>query len=385
MLKTAIERRQFIRAAAGTLSLPLLARTLSGSSQAIQSQRDGSGAVVIQYRLDQPDAAIFLTHGGRSSLFPLDGSEIQSLVEKYLPLICESSSDRDRQNLNDLARSLYSRLWKPIDSAVPPGSNIFIQGSGILRKLSFESLHNDGPFLGQRFKIRYLVESAVAASGLHLPPLSPGRGLIYAPIDRRGLEVRKLDSARIEAHQIPALLKGVQWTVRIGQQANKSEYTRDVSQPFSVLHIATHGMVDPASGTIGLVLRRSAADSVARRDGIEVLTPAEIRQIELKGRLVVLASCDSGTQRTGASGGTESVGAAFLASGAVEVVVARWTIDDLATTAFMESLYGSLGRGRDTASALRTARASMINSPYVPLRHPHFWAPFASLTSAVFS
>jgi CHAT domain-containing protein len=107
--------------------------------------------------------------------------------------------------------------------------------------------------------------------------------------------------------------------------------------------------------------------------------------MSLRGRLVVLSACDSGLEPARAMSDMESVGDAFLTAGVGEVIAARWKIDDMATLAFMKSFYESLGRGRDTASALRSARASMIHSPYLPFQHPHFWSPFVSLTSTVVS
>jgi CHAT domain-containing protein len=326
-----------------------------------------------------------MTQGERGRTVPFEGAEIKSLLEKYLPLICRLSTGGERQELNDLARKLYISLWRPVDSFASPGSTIFIRSGGVLNGFPFESLQDNGAYVGQRFKVRYLAVSASAGSASTPPPLAPGRGLIYAPINRRGLEVQKLDSACVEARQIPTLVKSVQWTVRTGEHANKAQYFRDVSEPFSVLHIATHGIADPESGAIGLVFRKPPSDNATERAGIELLSPTEVRRMSLRGRLVVLSACDSGLEPARAMSDMESVGDAFLTAGVGEVIAARWKIDDMATLAFMKSFYESLGRGRDTASALRSARASMIHSPYLPFQHPHFWSPFVSLTSTVVS
>src|SRR5260370_40174908 len=113
-----------------------------------------------------------------------------------------------------------------------------------------------------------------------------------------------------------------------------------------------------------------------------MLNSDEYHQTRLQDRLVVLAACESGLETTMKD--MESISDAFLAAGVGEVIATRWKIDDLETLAFMKSFYGSLGRGQDPTSALRTARASMIQSRYLPFQHPHFWSPFASLTSTVF-
>ena len=150
------------------------------------------------------------------------------------------------------------------------------------------------------------------------------------------------------------------WGVRIGKDANKATYYRHLSEPFTVLHIATHGISDNASDSSGLVLRRAATLGAGDFDGIEILGTQEIRKSRLNGRLVVLAACDSAL-----SAASDTLALAFLSAGVTEVVAARWKIDDLATKAFMTEFYKSIATGRSTASALRTARAAMIQSPYL--------------------
>jgi CHAT domain-containing protein len=379
----AIDRRQFVMGAA-TVASPFFCGSAT-ARQRVPFSRATLSPVLVQYQLDVQRAGIFMTQGERSRNVAVDGAEVKRFVEKYLTLISRLSTGGERQDLNDMARKLYVSLWQPVNSFAAPGSSIFIRSQGPLNRFPFESLHDNGVFVGQRFKVRYLASSVSVASVSALPLLAPGRGFIYVPINRRGFGVQKLDSACVEARQIPTLLKSVQWTVRIGQHANKAEYFRDLSEPFSILHVATHGIVNPESGATGLVFRKPPSEIATERGGIELLSPAEIRQTPLQGRLVVLAACDSGLEPTTVMNDMESVGDAFLAAGVGEVIAARWKIDDIATLAFMRSLYQSLGRGRDTASALRTARASMIQSPYLPFQHPHFWSPFVSLTSTMFS
>jgi CHAT domain-containing protein len=379
----AIDRRQFILKAAA-LTSPLFGRTPGGRGRD-SSSRPRASPVVVEYHADGPNAGIAMTQGERSRTVPVNATEIKSLLEQYLPLMCRLSTGSERRELNELACKLYIHLWRPVDFFASAGSSIFIHSAGAFSGLPFESLRDNGVFVGQRFKVRYLAGSPSTASMSTPPPLAPGPGFIYAPINRRGLGVSRLDSACAEARQIPALFTRVQWTIRTGQLANKAEFFRDVREPFSVLHIATHGMTDPGSGATGLVFRKPPSEIPTERSGIELLSPAEVRETRLRGRLVVLAACDSGFDPTRAMKNMENIGDAFLAAGVVEVIAARWKIDDLATLAFMKSFYQSLGRGRDTASALRSARAGMIHSPYLPFQHPHFWSPLVSLTSTIFS
>ena len=98
------------------------------------------------------------------------------------------------------------------------------------------------------------------------------------------------------------------------------------------------------------------------------LTAEAIQHLDLKNKLVVLASCSSGLQRS--MGEDESLGLprAILAAGASAVVMNLWPADDLASVGMMTHFHNNL-KTTDPTSALRAAQlATMQTHP-----HPLLW------------
>ena len=128
----------------------------------------------------------------------------------------------------------------------------------------------------------------------------------------------------------------------------------------------------PASATVrvdnplllsGLALaganRRTAARQ-QRDDGI--LTAEEIAGLDLHGtEWAVLSACDTGLGEIRAGEGVFGLRRAFQIAGARTVIMSLWSVDDLATRAWMRRLYAArFQRGLDTASALRDASLSAL-------------------------
>ena len=275
-----------------------------------------------------------------------------------------------------LAQDLYAALWKPIDDSGIDQTELHISATGILRNFPFESLKrpellmkSDVEFLGQTSKIRYIVGRPRRRVGLRLGSALAGEKFIYAPMAKNGLELPRLGAAIREARLVTQMTGG---HLRIGLGASKAQLREDTATSFGVLHLATHATETPENGPC-IALRKGDR----RDDDIEFLTLSDVRAMSIAGRLVVLSACES----LGPSGMQETIGLgeAFLDAGAEEVIAARWGVDDEAAFAFMGAFYRHLSRGRDSGSALRYARASMITSDVLPYNKAYFWSNFMSL------
>ena len=93
----------------------------------------------------------------------------------------------------------------------------------------------------------------------------------------------------------------------------------------SLIHFAAHG--DAERGEI--VLAPPPLTNRISEEEDYLLTVAEISEVRLRAKLVVLSCCHSASGHKRAEGvvGTARV---FLGSGARSVLVARWAIEDLA-------------------------------------------------------
>lgn len=104
-----------------------------------------------------------------------------------------------------------------------------------------------------------------------------------------------------------------------------------------------------------------------------MLTMAEVLNVGVRARLVVLSCCHSGRGKV-TSEGIVGIARAFLAAGARSVLVSPWAIDDEGTLSLMSEFYKELVTGSTAGKALNKAMECQRSLPqYCELEH---WATF---------
>ncbi len=100
---------------------------------------------------------------------------------------------------------------------------------------------------------------------------------------------------------------------------------------------------------------------------------AEVFNVEVRARLVVLSCCHSGRGDVKAEGAV-GIARVFLAAGARSVLASLWAIEDEATLEFMNSFYQHLVEGNKASEALNKAMKRLRESE----RFGQYtdWAPF---------
>jgi tetratricopeptide (TPR) repeat protein len=156
--------------------------------------------------------------------------------------------------------------------------------------------------------------------------------------------------------------------VRSGAEATEEGFAELGRRGARVLHVASHAVLDEASGTGAAILLTPGPGS----DG--VLRPSEIAALDLRVDLTVLSTCRSALDAAESGDALASLSGALLAAGSSAVLATLWDVDDEASRAFMEQLYHELGRGRRPAEALRRAKLRMIADPY--WSNPSRWAAY---------
>jgi CHAT domain-containing protein len=131
------------------------------------------------------------------------------------------------------------------------------------------------------------------------------------------------------------------------------------------LHVAAHGRFRAdAPGASGVRL----ADGWARA--------VEFRALRLQGSLVVLSGCETGVSHVDAGGEVHGLVRGVLASGASELLVSLWRVDDAATARFMGRFHGLRVQGLTAESALARVQAERAADGL----HPWYWAGFTLWT-----
>ena len=176
-------------------------------------------------------------------------------------------------------------------------------------------------------------------------------------------KLEQLPAARKEAQMIGRLL-GVK--PLLGDDARKQTVLERMHS-VSLIHFAAHG--DPERGEIALSPISSCGTP---HEEDYLLTMAEVSQVRLTAKLVVLSCCHSASGQRMAEG-VVGIARAFLASGARAVLAALWAIEDKATMQFMNRFYEHLVYGESASESLHQAMKWMRENNFSDVRQ---WAPF---------
>jgi CHAT domain-containing protein/tetratricopeptide (TPR) repeat protein len=322
---------------------------------------------------NEPTTAFVLTRDGASTyiLPPAD-----SLVDpvRRLVLALQARSDTRTQ-----ARALGNTIAAPLVASLGPGvSRLVIVPSAPFNTLPFDVLElPDGRRMIERFEISYAPSASVYAAlrrrtmegdgNVPVPAATAARGVLAfgAPQRPRESGVARWDTlpplpeaaaeARDVARTVPRSL------VRLGRDASEAALKRSPLTDVSILHFASHAVVDPAGlrGTALLLAPGGGEDGVVR--------PEELSALTLDADLVVLSAC--ATAVSGGHAGDEGLRglvAPLIEAGARGVAATLWAVGDQEQRRLMQRFYQRLARGETTAAALRGAKLDAIRAGAAP-------------------
>ncbi len=182
----------------------------------------------------------------------------------------------------------------------------------------------------------------------------------------------RLRFSRIEADSIAAL-QPTSTKEALDFDAARSLLLSPAVRNQSIVHLATHAVVDPAHPDLSKVAL-SAFDS--RGNSVEPSVRLhEIFTLDLRARLVTLSACRSATGANLAGEGLVSLTRGFQYAGAASVLATLWDVEDRSTAFWMEEFYRSLLVRRMNASASVRAAANAIRGKS-GWEHPYYWAGF---------
>ena len=280
----------------------------------------------------------------------------------------------------------YKMFVEPVADCLD-AAEIIIVPDRCLFKVPFTALEDErGKYLSESFRIRIipslltlkLVQDTPADNHNQTGALIVGDPDVGLVRNKRGKKIQPhpLPRAREEAEIIGKLL---QVQPLLGEKATKQAVIQSINS-VSLIHFACHG--DEQLGEIILaplhpVYSKSGEEKKPREEEIPreedyILTMADISQVRLQAKLVVLSCCHSASGHVSAEG-VVGIAHAFLGSGARSVLVALWAIDDEATKQFMSRFYEHLVRGESASESLHQAMKWMRENGYSKVGQ---WAPF---------
>jgi len=323
--------------------------------------------------------------------------ELDRKIREYRELVTKGALDRsflridawtDRrwEPLRTLTVWLYDALLKPIATELAQAEHIIFAPTGLLYYLP---LHALGPFDRRTGEVRFVILdkpvsylTSTTLLKVALGPVKPRHRSLLALANPPFQDARfkPLQYAEQEVSGLKELfgenalvLPGAQATYKallalLG--APEGGASRGADRPFGFVHLATHGVIDPAA----------PEESFLALDGTNKLVVREIpRLVDLRDHevnLVTLSACETALGPESPKATLMSLATVFNWAGAPSVVVSLWSVDDLATRDLMIGFYGGLVKQAtlDKARALQQAQRTLASKPET--RHPFFWAPF---------
>lgn len=329
--------------------------------------------------------------------------ELDNHVRRYRALTTQVRGDRNRwridswaapewKELRDVTDWLYRALLAPIESELKAARHLVVAPTGLLFYLPFHAL---GPYDSASGTVRFVVEDVAVSyvTTANLRQITSEQrtarprtvlALGNPPYRHERPALRQLDYAEKEVDAIRSIF-GSRGMALSGDRATLANLKTHLSdgyhsgssipaptggdggpQRFGILHLATHGVIDPAS----------PADSWLAFEGRSRLRAREVSALNLSGiHLVTLSACETGIAEDRPGTELMSLGRFFSAAGVPSVVVSLWQVDDIATQELMVKFYRGLDAEHgalDKAQALRDAQRTLLANP--AMRHPFYWA-----------
>ncbi len=336
----------------------------------IVDQIDSTAAVI--YPIILPNRLeIILKLPNEQELYHFTTDQPELEIESYLDQLQQYLREPDRTNdIKKISNILYSWLIEPLESELEKKqikTLVFIL-DGSLRNIPMSVLYDQK-------KQQYLIQKYAIAIAPGLQLINPQR------LSRRELyilmggvsEERQIADRKFTAlENVKLELQNIQSEIRHSQQLLNQSFTeidlknRIESDPFSVVHLATHGQFS-SNQEQTFILTWETLLKVREFDNLlRLRDPNHSTAIEL----LVLSAC-----QTAAGDKRATLGLAGIAvrAGARSTLATLWSVNDESTAKLMSQFYQEFANKNLTkAEALRRAQLSLLKEYELP----YFWSPY---------
>jgi CHAT domain-containing protein len=351
------------------------------------------GTVALEFMVNSDHVWVYAAVGSERGVqvtahrLTMAPSALMALADRFSKQV----SSRDL-GFADTSRELYAALLSGVDVQVASATRVIIVPDGALWSVPFQALTTPrGRYLIEERAVSYApsLSSLVALRARAADRPARARTLVALgdPVtsgsaggDLRNASSGSLPEARREVESLGRLFGDAQSTVLVGASASEAAL-RKVASRASVLHIASHGVLDNRSPMFSHL--RLAGQDTEAPDVDGRLEAWELADLDLSADLVVLSACSTVGGIVGGGEGVIGLSWALLAAGASTAVLSQWEVDSSSTTSLMLAFHTQRLRGDaslDAApAALRSAALTMLKDP--KYRHPFYWAGFIVMGS----
>lgn len=283
----------------------------------------------------------------------------------------------------------YASTARKLEKLLIPGipgsiKDLVVLPTGRLSIVPFEALltstvkepknYQTLPYLLNQYAVRYefsaglLLQKSKQAEA-KAPSIFLCAPITFSPKDN----LSELPATESEVKEIAQLFasKKIGNTLFTGQQATEHLVKSSGLKNYSLLHFATHGVVDENAPELSRIFLQSTSDA---EDGH--LFAGEIYNLEMDANLVTLSACETGLGKISKGEGVIGLSRALVYAGARNIIVSFWSVADESTSALMKTFYERMlaTPSAGYSNTLREAKLTLMkNETYAA---PYYWAPF---------
>lgn len=262
------------------------------------------------------------------------------------------------------ARRLYTWLIRPIEKDIASANvdTLVFVPDGPLRTVPMGALHDGKEFLIGKYGI-------AITPGLDLTDPAPikraGAKVLMAGLTEGVQGYPPLPFVSLEMKEIQRLYNG---TVLLNKAFSCSTFEKELkNQPFSMVHIASHGKFDRDVNKTFLL---TFEDKLNMNNLNQYVGLFRFRQEPLE--LLTLSACETAAGDDRAALGLAGI---TIRAGARSAIATLWHVNDEASSLLVAEFYRQLaGPSVSRAAALRRAQLKLIND--LSYDHPGYWSPF---------
>jgi CHAT domain-containing protein/tetratricopeptide (TPR) repeat protein len=378
------------------------ANTMLGVAEVQKNQR--SNKALIEYVLHEtdsiPDVYAFVITSEHSGFYKLDADSV------FIPRLEETfrfisnpaflfTRNESSVRYCESALYLYRVLLQPFEKLLQ-NKKITIIPDGKISYLPFDALltampdttglieFNNLPYVLHTYTINYSYSANLLykfkkqnkRARYRLMALAPEYNLDTVMFDNEKLVLIPLPGVQRE---VELIAKEVKTDLFRGKEATEQNF-REQSKNYDILHLAMHAFINDSLPAFSRLAFAQNEGIHPENDGW--LNTADIYNLSLNSRLIVLSACNTGSGNLRKGEGVMSLARGFLYAGCPSIVMSMWEVEDNAGTEIMRSFYQILKKGRSTDNALRQAKLKYLENANPRLAHPHYWLGYVSIGSS---
>jgi len=328
-----------------------------------------ASAALLEYEVTAAATYLFVVTRGPDGpvlhgyTLPIAAPELHTRVLRF-----QTALTQHDPGFAPLGRELYRILLAPAHTDLLGKTSLIVIPSGDLWHLPFQALQGSSRrYLIDDATLSYAPSLSILLTSVGQPRSAPPSHKLLAIGDPAG----DLPEAADEVKAL-ARLYGSGVRSYIGSSASKENFEANVSS-YDIVHLATHGVFDDRNPMYSHILLASSG----KQSQMIELDAAEIAEMKIPARLVVLSACQTAEGKYQAGEGLIGLSWSFLAAGSQSAVASQWRVASSSTTGLMIAFHRGLQQHMSPAAALRHAELTIEQDPRY--RHPFYWAGFVLL------